>query len=141
MADLEEVRSGLQGLGDRILGVFLFGSHATGDEQPRSDIDLCIVAGPGQDPGKTLRTVWRETRLGQQPYDVWVFEELPLYLKARILEEGELLLARDEPRLSEYLRRWRKIWADQAHRNRTTREDMQRIAAVRRRKGREPAEG
>lgn len=72
--------------------------------------------------------------MGSKPYDVKAFEELPLYLKAEVLEHGVLVLARDEPALSEYLRTWRRIWADQAHRNRPRQEDMARIAEARKRR-------
>lgn len=54
-----------------------------------------------------------------------------MYLKAQVLEDGELILSRDEPGLSEYLRRWWKLWNDQAHRNRTTAEDVERIRKAR----------
>lgn len=132
MVELEGLRAQLEPLGDRFLGAYLFGSHGrSGTATPRSDIDICIVAGPGRDPAATLRAVWGGTQLGQPPYDVRVFEELPLYLKAQILEDGELILSRDEPGLSEYLRHWWKFWNDQAHRNRTTAEDVARIRKAR----------
>ncbi|MCA1814537.1 MAG: nucleotidyltransferase domain-containing protein [Halobacteriales archaeon] len=132
MADLARVRRDFLPIAEDVMGVYVFGSHAEGAATPRSDIDVCIVGGPGVPPQEALRLAWSRADLGGQPYDVKAFEELPLYLKAEVLEHGVLVHARDEPRLSEYLRTWRKIWADQAHRNQPNAEDMARIAAARR---------
>lgn len=132
MVEHDGLKAEVEKIEDEVLGVYLFGSHATGTPTPRSDIDICIVAGPGKDLGEVLRYVWRSTELGQPPYDVRIFEELPLYLKGRVLEEGELIASRDEPALAEYVRHWWKLWAGQAHRNRITQGDVQRILAARR---------
>ena len=41
---IEEIERGLRRLyGDRLYGVFLFGSRARGDHRPDSDIDLAVV--------------------------------------------------------------------------------------------------
>lgn len=122
----------LEPIEEDIMGAYLFGSHARGTATPQSDIDVCLVAGPEREARDVLATAWRKTRLRQEGYDVRIFEELPMYLKAQVLEEGELVFTRDEPAMSEYLRRWRKLWADQAHRNRTTEADIERIMAARR---------
>jgi hypothetical protein len=94
---------------------------------------VCIVGGPQRSPRDVLRLAWTRARLGGADYDVKAFEELPLYLKAEVLERGILVLARDEPALSEYLRPWRRMWEHQAHRNRPNADDMRRIAEARRR--------
>lgn len=133
MVDLEELRRDFAPIADDVMGVVLFGSHAAGTATPRSDIDICIVGGPGSAPRETLRKAWTRARLGAKPYDIKAFEELPLYLKAQVIERGVVVVSRDEPRLSEYTRTWRKIWSDQAHRNRPNAEDMARIAQARRR--------
>jgi hypothetical protein len=125
------VRDDFAPLADDVWGVYVFGSYALGRATPRSDIDVCLVGGPGSRPRDVLRLAWTRARLGATPYDLKVFEELPLYLKAEVLEHGVLVLARDEPALSEYLRPWRRIWADQAHRNRPNADDMARIAEAR----------
>ncbi len=131
MVELQELRRKLEPLEDRILGAYLYGSHATGDPTPRSDIDLCLVAGPDRDAGEVLKEAYGRARLGQPPYDVRIFEELPIYVKAQALEQGALILSRDEPALSEYVRRWAKMWSHQAHRNRTKSEDLDRIFEAR----------
>lgn len=128
---LEEVTEDFQPLDGLVAGVFLFGSHAEGTATPRSDVDVCVVGGPGSKPREVLRSAWTRARLGRHRYDIQVFEELPLYLKAAVMERGRLLVARDPPSLSEYMRPWRKMWADQAHRNRPNPADDARIREAR----------
>lgn len=117
----------------KVLGAFLWGSHASGRAHSRSDIDVCLVAGPGVDPGDILRLIWSDGHLGREHYDVKMFEHLPIYLQGEVLDTGRLLFSRDEPVLSEYLRPFRKRWEGQAHRNRPNAKDMERILAARRR--------
>ncbi|HEV8360859.1 MAG TPA: nucleotidyltransferase domain-containing protein [Candidatus Thermoplasmatota archaeon] len=130
MADLAALREDFAPIAGDVMAVILFGSHAAGTATARSDIDICLVGGPGSTPFETLGKAWSRARIGGKAYDLKAFEELPLYLKAEVIERGQILLAQDEPALSEYLRVWRRIWADQAHRNRPSRADLDRIAAV-----------
>lgn len=132
MVHVEEVREDFRPLEGLVAGVYLWGSHAEGGATPRSDIDVCIVAGPGVGIWDALAAAWTRARLGDRPYDIKVFEELPLFLKAAVLERGVLLLARDPVSLSEYLRPWARLWADQAHRNRMGEDDARRLLAARR---------
>lgn len=115
----------------RVLGVFLFGSQVTGRSTGRSDVDVCIVAGPGADPWEVLGHSWEATRADPR-YDIKVFEELPLFLKGAVLDEGVLLLSRDRVGLSEYLWHWRKLWSDQRHRVRLRPEEEARLWQARR---------
>lgn len=133
MAVLEEVRRDFAPLEGLAMGVFLWGSHAEGRGTERSDVDVCVVGGPGTRPYEVLELVWTKARLGGTDYDVKVFEELPLYLQAEVLEQGKLALARDPPSLYEYLRPWARRWAHEAHRNRPDEADVDRILAARRR--------
>lgn len=130
-----DVTRALAPIAPEVLGAYLWGSRASGRAHSRSDIDVCIVAGPGVDPSDVLRRIWTEGLLGAARYDVKVFEDLPLYLQGEVLDTGRLLFSRDEPALSEYLRPFQKRWADQAHRNRPNPEDMERILAARRARG------
>lgn len=52
---LSSLRSGLeQLLGDKLEAVYLYGSHARGDEKPGSDIDVLVVLGENFDYGEIL---------------------------------------------------------------------------------------
>lgn len=97
-----------------VLAVLLFGSQVTKTTTPRSDIDITIVA-PGTTQAerqKLLRTIWQQL----SGYDIKIFEDLPLYLKAAIIEKHKIIWTRDAGELGEYFYFWRKLWADQAHR-------------------------
>ena len=81
---------------EAVLSVLLFGSRARAEEHPRSDIDLCLVQAPGGEPksGRTLlRMAYLEENSG--PCRVHVFQELPLYVRRRVLKEGVVLLCKD----------------------------------------------
>lgn len=134
MAVRDELRQVAEPLREEALGLLLWGSHVKGPTTPRSDVDLCIVAGPNGDPDALLRIAWRRVHLPDRDLDVRVFENLPMFLKGAVLEAHEVVLTRDEPALYEYLYRFRKLWADQAHRQRVTEEEVRTM--LRRKAGR-----
>lgn len=116
MVDIREIGADFTALEPRVAGMFLWGSHARRDAHARSDIDVCIVAGPGADAVEVLIDgLDLATRSGRS-YDVRVFEELPLFLKGAVLDHGIPVFTRDAVGLAEYLRPWRKVWADQSAR-------------------------
>jgi len=98
---------------DRVLAVLVFGSQVTGRAHDRSDIDICIVA-PEAEPMDIMRSVWANVKTESKDYDVHTFEEFPLKLQHRVMEEHETVWCRDEQELQEYLHRFRKLWNDQA---------------------------
>ena len=83
-----------------VLAVMLFGSRARGDEDPTSDVDICLVLQPG---------CCKESKLSRKrleylklfDFDIQVFQQLPLYIRKRVLKEGEALFCRDEEVLYE----------------------------------------
>lgn len=122
MALRDELRAAAAPLVDDVgvLGVLLWGSTVTGEATPRSDVDVCVVAGPDRTVDEVLRVAWRTLHVTDDgvDLDVKVFEELPMFLKAAVLEDHEVLLCPDEPALYEHLFHYRKLWEDQAHRQR-----------------------
>jgi uncharacterized protein len=97
--------------------VLLFGSRIDGTATDVSDYDLCIVASTlhsASERAELLGNVWKQ--LNANKYDVWIFEELPLYLQMTIIENHELLFCEDIPELYEYFYRFRKQWRTQAYR-------------------------
>src|SRR3989338_48803 len=118
MASREKIGKDFAFLKGRVDAVLLFGSHAKGKAAPRSDVDICIVA-PGKDPAALVRSAWQ--RLGAA-YDVHAFEELPLHIKMEVINHHTPLYVRDLPALHEYFYFWRKLWADEAHRQALTAE-------------------
>ncbi len=118
------MRAAFAPLAPTVAGVFLWGSHAEGTATVRSDVDVCIVGGLDATPGDVLRAAWRLPAAADPRFDIRVFEELPLHLKADVIERGVLILSRDAPALYEYLRPARREWEDQAHRNRMRPEEV-----------------
>jgi len=79
-----------------ILAVMLFGSYARGG--PYRDIDVCLVLAP-RPKAKAF-----DKRLEYSEYkdiDISVFQELPIYVRKRVLKEGIVKLCKDEDALYE----------------------------------------
>jgi uncharacterized protein len=108
------VRRDLQFLEDEVSAILLYGSWATGEAHPGSDIDICIVAPEAQDKIR----LWRVALAGihEQIYDLRVFELMPLFLKMEVIERGIVIYAHDIYELYEYFYPFRRVWEDQKHR-------------------------
>lgn len=77
-----------------VVALLLFGSAARGEAGPYSDLDLCLVLRPGpreRDGHKRLEY------LGEFDFDIHIFKQLPLYVRTRVLKEGEVIHCKDEP--------------------------------------------
>jgi len=72
-----------------IKAVYLFGSYASGKFGPLSDIDLCVI---GKFSEKEKTEVYG---FGSDNLDISVFDDLPVYIKFRVLREGKPLLVKD----------------------------------------------
>ena len=102
----QHIESALRGLvahaeDDRdVLAVILFGSQARGDAGPGSDVDVCMVLEASVSSGLPASHK-RLDYTGGGNLDVKVFQQLPLYIRSRILKEGRVLFVRDEDRLYE----------------------------------------
>jgi predicted nucleotidyltransferase len=94
---LEEVMQ--RACGDQdVLAVLLFGSAARGEHHDDSDLDICLVLQPGTYQ-QSAPTNKRLEYLAAFPADVQVFQELPLYIRQRVLKEGRVLFCRDQDAL------------------------------------------
>ena len=71
-----------------IHAVLVFGSQVSGKNSSRSDIDICIVAPGTRNKEEILRKIWRTV---EGDFDLWLFEELPLYLKIAVISEHIVL--------------------------------------------------
>ncbi|NYB52135.1 MAG: nucleotidyltransferase domain-containing protein [Methanobacteriaceae archaeon] len=100
MIDVEKVEAilgKLQHLMEKdqdILAVIIYGSYARGEEA--RDVDLCLVLFPDK-VGKGL-----DKRIEYSYYDVvdvQVFQDLPIYIRPRIIREGKVIHVKDEDML------------------------------------------
>jgi predicted nucleotidyltransferase len=108
---ISEILNDLSSLSGMVMGIFLFGSYAEGKEDNRSDIDICLVAGPEIDPKKLQYKAW--STVSSSAYDIRIFELLPLYLQIRIMATGLLIDSHNPMDLSEYLYSYWKKWDDE----------------------------
>jgi hypothetical protein len=101
----EGIKEDFEFIKDSAKGVLLFGSHAAGKADKRSDIDICLVR------PKDKRVLIRAfERLGDK-YDIKIFEELPLSIKIDVIKNHRTIFG-DEVDLSYYFYRFRKEWRD-----------------------------
>ena len=77
-----------------ILAVFVFGSTARGERTAASDVDVCLVLQPQKYDSLTLSRK-KLAYLQQHDLDIQVFQQLPLYIRRRVLKEGKVLFERD----------------------------------------------
>ena len=123
---LKKLEEEFSSLKEKVLGVLLFGSSAENKDTIRSDIDICIVA-PNQKPNEVLSAVYRKIDVYGKKYDVYIFEEFPLYMKAEVLRNHRVIIAKDLPELYEYLYFYRKLWDEQKHRQDITKDEILRM--------------
>lgn len=80
--------------------VLAFGSYARGEEH--SDLDLCLVLFPKQYSALVLsRNRLEYLKEASEGIDIQVYQQLPLYIRQRVLKEGRVLLCKDEDALYE----------------------------------------
>ena len=103
LKDFDFLKSHLQ-------GIILFGSYTGNSYTIRSDIDVCLVAG-----GRNVKEIFNMFLAEDvtEKYDIKIFETLPIYMKAEVLENAVVVWVDDEPELSYYLYRWRHLIDDQ----------------------------
>lgn len=95
-----------------IRGILIYGSHARGYADERSDIDICLILHEGADRAPVYRRV---LTVGER-YDVVIFDEIPWYLRGAILEAHTVLYADDPDDLDYWLYRQLAVWRDMKHR-------------------------
>jgi predicted nucleotidyltransferase len=86
-----------------VLAIIVFGSRARGDDGPASDLDICLVLQPKDYSDlKLSRKRLKYLKCSSMPgLDIHIYQQLPLYIRKRILKEGEILFCRDEKVLYE----------------------------------------
>ena len=108
---------------EKVLGILLFGSYANETQTNRSDVDICVVA-PEEDSFDLYSLFLEKINVVSKHYDIKFFTELPLYLKIQVIENGILVHSPNELDLYEYFYRFRKLWADQKHRQELSKDEL-----------------
>ncbi|MBI2451582.1 nucleotidyltransferase domain-containing protein [Candidatus Pacearchaeota archaeon] len=82
-----------------IIAVLLFGSYAR--KEPYRDIDVCLVLDKKYPALKMSRIKLEYSSLVPSKFDITIFQQLPLYIRKRILKEGKIILCKNESLLYE----------------------------------------
>ena len=91
-------------------GIILFGSTSKGTETSRSDIDVAILSGSA-DQNKNRDLFRKMLEVNRPPFDVKIFELLPIHVQMDIQESYKVLLG-DPLEIAEYFYLKRRIWKD-----------------------------
>jgi len=81
-----------------ILAALLFGSLAQERASALSDKDICLVLNDEKFDREHIFKK-RILYLGKFNFDISIFQELPLYIRKRVLRDGVVLYVRDEDKL------------------------------------------
>ncbi len=81
-----------------VIAAALFGSSLKGKGR---DIDLCIFLGKKiNNKEATKKRIALSGQFGDK-FDINIFQQLPIYVRIRIIKEGKIIFCRDEDRLYE----------------------------------------
>jgi len=79
-----------------VLAVILFGSYSRKELKSLSDVDVCIVLQPRKFDNLFMTNKRLEyLDLVPDRYDIQIFQQLPVFIRVRILKDGKLLLDKD----------------------------------------------
>lgn len=82
-----------------VVAVLLFGSHARNEEY--KDIDICVFLDKKYSNLHMSRKRLEYSSLFSNKYDVHVFQQLPVYIRKRILKDGKIIVCKNEDLLYE----------------------------------------
>lgn len=77
-----------------VLAVILFGSYARGEKF--SDVDVCILLKPKKYEPLFLSKKRLEYLMHFPAIDIQVFQQLPLYIRMRVLKDNRVIFCRNE---------------------------------------------
>ncbi len=73
-----------------IAAVLLYGSRARSEETPFSDVDVCLIS-------RKKPSIQEKLKYLEYDLDLHFFRDLPLYIRKRVIQEGKILLSKDDP--------------------------------------------
>jgi uncharacterized protein len=102
---LQQVRADMN-----VCAVFLFGSVARGISNSLSDVDVCVVLNDTLD--NLTMSHKKLEYLSLVDYDISIFQQLPLYIRQRVIKEGKIVFCRSEEKLYELVMKTIKEFDD-----------------------------
>ncbi len=82
-------------LDKEIVSVILFGSNVRKENCRLSDVDICLVL-KSRDYSAKYLSYKKLKYLKEFNLDIQIFQQLPIYIRKRIIKEGKILFLRDE---------------------------------------------
>ncbi|MBU0760775.1 MAG: nucleotidyltransferase domain-containing protein [Nanoarchaeota archaeon] len=82
-----------------VIAVLVFGSYARGEEY--RDIDVCLVLDKKYSNLRMSKKKLRYSSILASKFDVHVFQQLPIYIRKRILKDNKIVLCKNEDLLYE----------------------------------------
>ena len=98
----------------QVLAIFLFGSKARDDSYKESDMDICLLMKPASYTPLELSQKKLEY-LKLFDMDIQVFQQLPLYIRMRIIKDGKNLFCANEEQLYQIVFRTIREFGDFEH--------------------------
>ncbi|RCK76505.1 MAG: hypothetical protein IGBAC_0867 [Ignavibacteriae bacterium] len=86
---------------DDVVSVLLFGSTARNEQSVNSDVDVCVVLKMGNYTKLFLSEKKLKYLSLSGNIDVQIYQQLPIYIRQRILKEGKILFCKNEDELYE----------------------------------------
>ncbi len=77
-----------------VLAVVIFGSFARKEKKP-ADVDVCIVLNARKQKPLEMSKIRLKYLAGFPSLDIQIFQQLPLYIKARVFGEGKVIFCRN----------------------------------------------
>lgn len=93
-----------------VLALILFGSAVRNESNSLSDVDVCVLLNKNYDA--LAMSHKRLEYLSISDFDISIFQQLPLYIKHRVMKEGKVLFCRDEDNLYKLIFRTIKEFED-----------------------------
>jgi hypothetical protein len=109
------LKKDIQELENNVFAILIYGSYVRGEAHQRSDIDVCIVLKSNKK--EKIRNIFRKIlRISakNEKYDIRIFEQMPLFMRIGVIENGEVIYAKNLSELNEYFYFFRKLWQDQS---------------------------
>jgi len=91
-----------------ILAVIVFGSYAR--EETYQDIDVCLVLWQSRVPA--VNRLQKEIAYSEHGIDIHLFQDLPLYIRIKVLEEGIGRLVKDDDAYYDLVQITLRQWED-----------------------------
>jgi predicted nucleotidyltransferase len=101
---------------EEVLAVIIFGSAARDEQVSSLDVDICLVMTPQPEPFRPNTLSHKRLEyMKDNSLDVRIFQQLPLYIRTRVLKEGRVLFVRDEDQVYELAFRTAQAFEDFKH--------------------------